>query len=161
MKQMRILIKFTRQLMRLLLGQRIVEVNWVTQRYACLQRAQTYSSRWVYLRKRLAQWRQIFCLLMKPQSKCLVNKFWKLISIAIFGILIFVIYNQLNYFESEHSRLLKHFESIKMAQQIRSVLYFLKHASYELKGNEPIVITRNRKKLGKIQARYDTDYHQK
>jgi len=45
-----------------------------------------------------------------------VNKFWKLISIAIFGILIFVIYNQLNYFESEHSRLLKHFESIKMAQ---------------------------------------------
>jgi len=45
-----------------------------------------------------------------------VNKFWKLISITIFGILIFVIYNLFNHSESEHSRLLKHFESIKMAQ---------------------------------------------
>jgi hypothetical protein len=52
---------------------------------------------------------------MKPQSKCQVSNIWKLIFIAVFGLIIYFIDGYFNGDDRERNRLLKHFESINMA----------------------------------------------
>ena len=82
----------------------------------CLWRAPIFLSKWVYLKKRLVRWLWIFYPRMRLLLKCLLSKFWKAIAVIAFG---FLVYVALNYYSSpgrEHERLLKHFESIKMAK---------------------------------------------